>query len=267
MLKKIIYKKILIALIFFVIVCSVRYTYAFNGDFNLYVTSDANNNNIQLEWNISNGNDKNYIFRILQSKDDENDFNPISTTNFVASKSSKVSVLNIYPGSGENVEFTYKDGTKQTLPKSAMLKVWMEGGTIKYESGKVETYDNYGRNPETNEQIIFVDLVSMDEFNNNPSIINKYDVCLFGTWDYNGNKDLTQESKVVVEEYIKSGKGVLCGHDTIGDVLENFWSLREYFKIDQYSEWELGSRLKIVKKGLLTNFPWKIGDIGDELSL
>ena len=86
-----------------------------------------------------------------------------------------------------------------------MLKVWM---------------DKYGKG------LISVDSVKLGTFNKNPVTYlknadgsYKYDVIMFGSWDYNGTPgsggDISYNASLEVEKFIQSGRGVLFGHDTI----------------------------------------------------
>lgn len=117
---------------------------------------------------------------------------------------------------------------------------------------------------------ITCDAVSISAFNNDPNIAWEYDVIVFGFWDCNNNRDLTASSRDVVVEYIKSGKGVLFGHDTITPFFSHpyFNTLSEYvnLKLDGiYSTRD--TTIKIAKKGLLTNYPYLIGDVGTQLTI
>lgn len=141
-------------------------------------------------------------------------------------------------------EFTFADGTKATLPKSASLKIWMEGGSYSDSKG-TENFTNVSKYK--NQKMISVDLMSMSDFNTNIKSVKdiySYDVLFFGIWDANGWNDLSDRAKTVTEEFIKNRKGVIFGHDTIacqtktegiytGDILlNNFFQLKEYMNLD-----------------------------------
>ena len=157
-----------------------------------------------------------------------------------------VKVLNIYPSKGNN------------------LKGWMENANS-------ESANGYGKG------LISVDGVDIEAFNSNPtgnlkdSNGNwKYDVIMFGCWDNNNYKDLTANSASFVETFIKDGRGVLFGHDTIDCDQKNtyFNTLGSYVNIN-YVGGLVGnvSSISISKKGLLTNYPWNIGDVGKTLDV
>ena len=95
-------------------------------------------------------------------------------------------------------------------------------------------FQAYGKNPTTGRQIIKVDHVSKAQFEENPNIIWNYDVMMHGTWDSNASELISDSGINIIEGYIKAGKGVLTGHDTIGAITgtkKGFGKIREYFKI------------------------------------
>ena len=83
-------------------------------------------------------------------------------------------------------------------------------------------------------QIIKVTHVSTREFENNPNMIWNYDVMMHGTWDGNARDSINNNGIGVIENYIKAGKGVITGHDSIGDVYGTkvgMGRIRNYFNI------------------------------------
>ncbi|KAH0785350.1 DUF5057 domain-containing protein [Histomonas meleagridis] len=177
---------------------------------------------------------------------------------------------------------------------SAALKVWMEGGTVK-KGDELMEFDPYGIDHETGKQLIFVEPISINDFEDNvekdPNFIYKYDVVVFGTWDANGIYSIkTETAKGIISQYIKKGYGVLVGHDIISDDFykkkaESLVAIRDLFGIkilqadDYYIDPKTGKKIilryfhdegkniSIQKKGLLTDYPYEIGDIGDRLSI
>jgi hypothetical protein len=171
-------------------------------------------------------------------------------------------VLNIYPVVVPTVTFTTWRGKRYTLPKSASLKMWMETPN-EYDS------KGYGKG------LISVDTVSISDFNASPDAYlrnadgsYKYDVLYFGAWDSNGYQDLSFTAETKTDAFIKTGRGVLFGHDTMVNnnriSKANFYKLAHYCDIQAIPNYTvLGSScIKVSKKGLLTNYPWKIGDVG-----
>lgn len=131
---------------------------------------------------------------------------------------------------------------------------------------------------------------SIQEFNQNPSNILKnskgeyqYDIIMFGTWDNNGNKNLSEIAVKETRSFIKTGRGVLFGHDTINWDLGSstgFIQLAEQANLtyDNQIDYFDGqntpgnfsptgiSKIQITKSGI-TNFPWNIGEIGTNLNV
>ena len=67
-----------------------------------------------------------------------------------------------------------------------------------------------------------------------------YDVMMHGTWDGNARDSINNNGIGVIEEYIKKGRGVLVGHDTIGDVYGTtvgIGRIREHFNIKVRKSW------------------------------
>ncbi|OOM81653.1 bacterial Ig-like domain protein [Clostridium puniceum] len=205
-------------------------------------------NYVHLEWtNLGAG----YKYMVYSKGQDEAIYQSIpSKTN--------IKVLNIYPSKGNN------------------LKGWMENANSESNNG-------YGKG------LIKVDEVDIDDFNINPPLylkddsgIWKYDVIYFGAWDASNEKKFNDVAIQYIESFIKEGRGFLAGHDTIvgygGNTGLN--KLRSYFNIKvgnwnnsntgidpgyQYCASFIGSTIRVKKKGLLTNYPWSIGDIGSQL--
>ena len=116
----------------------------------LTLTPKPETNNIHLKWT----GPQNSSYKVYQKKPDSNQFETIGLTDFSNNATDEeVKVLNIYPQEGitdgrlypretpevvsnifrsiPKVEVTYLDGTRETIQKSALLKVWMEGRNSK----------------------------------------------------------------------------------------------------------------------------------------
>ena len=102
----------------------------------LTLTPNPETNNIHLKWT----GPQNSSYKVYQKKPGSNHFETIGLTDFSNNATDEeVKVLNIYPISEynnpavstgttiPNVNVTYLDGYTETIPKSALLKVWMEG--------------------------------------------------------------------------------------------------------------------------------------------
>ena len=116
----------------------------------LTLTPKPETNNIHLKWT----GPKNSSYKVYQKKPGSSNFETIGLTDFSNNATDEeVRVLNIYPQEGitdgrlypretpevvsnifrsiPKVEVTYLDGTRETIQKSALLKVWMEGRNSK----------------------------------------------------------------------------------------------------------------------------------------
>lgn len=217
-----------------------------------------------ISW--SEYNYRNLNFKVYQSSDNKQTWNSVGID--YASVES-IRCLQIYPH-----------------PRAEdQLEEWMET-------------NGYGKG------IIHTTSISIEQFNENPIEAlkdengYKYEVVFFGTWDSNNSKDITEDGTEAIRNYIRSGRGVIFGHDTLTDCSptnDNFISLMEdaalytpepcYMPDGNYSivgmrysgnsdyphsaplNEDLESKVKITKKGLLTNYPWSIGDVDDVLSV
>lgn len=191
-------------------------------------------NYVPLTWENSNKNEK-FFYKLFQKNEDKSEWSQVSTNYGKA-----VKVLNVYPNVGNN------------------LKGWMEEPNNEEPKG-------YGKG------LIKVDEVKITDFNENPTkylIKNgeyQYDVIMFGSWDCNNKKDLSKAAALATEEFIKTGRGVLFGHDTIINWSKklnhtNFNYLAKYIKATPTrNNARIGSNtVKVIKKGFLTKYPYDI---------
>ncbi|KAH0795820.1 DUF5057 domain-containing protein [Histomonas meleagridis] len=268
-----------------------------------------------LSW--TNLSDQSIFYKLFQKsyEDDEwTDWKQISTY----LKGSRVNVLNIYPsqfdgnkgqaannqGQYNSYKVYFKFGTDENakeeyLPKSAALKVWMEGGYIR-ESGHTEKFDPYGVDTTTGEQLIYVDPISINTFESRISseckvgsddcFIYDYEVIVFGTWDANSGYSIkTTTAKNFILPYIEKGYGFLTGHDSISQDFsfssgpQSLLSIREKFGIyakpvdntytgngftgTPYYQMIKSKTISIQREGLLTNYPYEIGKTGTVLTI
>jgi hypothetical protein len=187
---------------------------------------------IHLDWDIKD-NSKEYTYMVYKKAEGENEYQTIPVKD-------TLKVLEIYPS-------------------VSVLKGWTDA----FGLGKITTTS-----------------VSIENFNSNPNQIWNYDVIVFGFADSNGGKDITMEASSVVEDFIKSGRGVLFGHDTLrGSYFPGFERLSKYVNMtyssnpwtsQPWNNWKnhgATSNVVIARKGFLTNYPYKIGDIGTVLTI
>lgn len=236
----------------------------------LTATPNPSGNYVALSWTNSDKSQP-YSYMLYSKSVHESTFQSIPSKEHV-------NVLNIYPdkqtdswGVSGTVSFiSALDGKSYTLLKSASLKMWMEAANTDNSHG-------YGKG------FISVDAVSFTDFNANPSIYlkdssgsYKYDVVFFGAWDGYSNEDLSSSTETAVEAYVNTGRGLLIGHDTASCAPEfmhtNFSRLAEKYAhlyalggLNQYPAYGY-DQVTIKKKGLLTNYPWSIGDVGTILN-
>ena len=137
--------------IILIIMLTYMQTVVLAAESELTLTSKPETNNIHLKWT----GPLNSSYKVYQKKPGATQFETIGLTDFSADAiDEEVKVLNIYPQEGNaeprlypnlpptevrtyhfadipKVEVTYLDGTRETIQKSALLKVWMEGRNSK----------------------------------------------------------------------------------------------------------------------------------------
>ncbi|KAH0791872.1 Ig domain-containing protein [Histomonas meleagridis] len=159
----------------------------------------------------------------------------------------------------------------------------MEGGTMKCFGVPKRNFKAFGKDPETGKQLISVTYVSVTEFGSDPSIIDDYDVVMFGSWDSNGCVSISTDSvENYVKPFIEKGGGVIIGHDILSKVFMELFSKPEsllalsksHFGIEVYpkdTNRDLDATrigfATIRKSGILTSYPWYIGDVGKILNI
>ena len=122
-----IFKKITIVSILLIIMLTYTQTLVFAAESELTLTPKPETNNIHLKWT----GPQNSSYKVYQKKPGSNNFETIGLTDF-SNTDEEVRVLNVYPVpiagyNTPNVQVTYLDGTSEVIPKTALLKVWMEG--------------------------------------------------------------------------------------------------------------------------------------------
>ena len=126
-----IFKKMTIVSILLIIMLTYTQTLVFAAESELTLTPKPESNNIHLKWT----GPQNSSYRVYQKKPGSNNFETIGLTDF-SNTDEEVRVLNVYPVpiAGYNtpdVNVTYLDGSSETIPKTALLKAWMEGRNSK----------------------------------------------------------------------------------------------------------------------------------------
>ena len=124
-----IFKKITIVSILLIIMITYTQTLVFAAESELTLTPKPEINNIHLKWT----GPQNSSYKVYQKKPGSNNFETIGLTDFSADAiDEEVKVLNVYPTNHPiyatpNVHVRYLDGQTEVIPKTALLKVWMEG--------------------------------------------------------------------------------------------------------------------------------------------
>ena len=149
-MKKITKINITIILILSIIISYGSVIISMAAESELTLTPKPETNNIHLKWT----GPQNSSYKVYQKKPGATQFETIGLTDFSNNATDEeVKVLNIYPQEGitdgrlypretpevvsnifrsiPKVEVTYLDGTRETIQKSALLKVWMEGRNSK----------------------------------------------------------------------------------------------------------------------------------------
>lgn len=230
--------------------------YAMTAKGGLPFTLTPNTNgygSVSLDWRQYNYSNKN--FKVYKSSDGGRTY---ETVGIDYRSVTQVRLLQIYPIDAAAIQ----------------LKVWMEN-------------NGYGKG------IIKVDSVYIDTFNANPYGYLKdsngnwrYDVLLFGTWDCNNHKDISDSAYNAVSQFINAGRGVIFGHDTICHFnaspathknFEKFKNLLDLTITDYYENIDYsgyvgsakagGTKVRIKRKSLFTTYPWSIGNVGTELTI
>ena len=124
-----IFKKITVVSILLIIMLTYTQTLVFAAESELTLTPKPETNNIHLKWT----GPQNSSYNVYQKKPGSNHFETIGLTDFSADAiDEEVKVLNVYPTNHPiyatpNVHVRYLDGQTEVIPKTALLKVWMEG--------------------------------------------------------------------------------------------------------------------------------------------
>ena len=137
-------RKILVTIMLVIIVITYIQNLVFAAESELTLTPKPETNNIHLKWT----GPQNSSYKVYQKKPGSSTFETIGLTDFSNNATDEeVKVLNVYPNSKNEsqsaypgshsfqtlpmVNVTYLNGQTETIEKSALLKVWMEGRNSK----------------------------------------------------------------------------------------------------------------------------------------
>jgi uncharacterized repeat protein (TIGR02543 family) len=215
----------------------------------LTATADNTHNCVSLTW-TPGGTADHYMVYQKDSSETICQSIPVSTV---------IKVLNVYPD----------------IDGSDSLNKWMDTNSL--------------GSPKINgtQYTMTVTKTSLTEFNTNYATDLKisggsynYDVIYFGAWDENNKLELSTNAMKAVKAFIDYGGGCLLGHDTESFTHTNFIDLaRTYLNmdVDYKGDWDTGGassayppigdeKVLVHKKGMLTNYPYSLGDVGTMLS-
>jgi hypothetical protein len=242
----------------------------------LQVQADATGTFASMNWSMELASED-YDYKVYKRKKGEVDFQSIST--FGQENDTQLRVLNVYPNVPATTTFTDWKGNTKTIPLSASIEKWMEEPNPEHPKG-------YGKGS------IDVDTVPITSFNANPDLYLKnsdgswkYNVVFEGAWDGNGFRaedDYSLKAVDALKEWIDDGQGYLAGHDTI--MYSSVWNtntnlLRDRLNIKvrtlDAEAMGVGSTgaftgnivVQLDKQGLLTSYPWNIGELGSKLTV
>lgn len=193
--------------------------------------NEEGTNSLDLSWTDISNDDERYQYRLYRKVAD-GEWESRSTWD----GEEKVKVLNIYP----------IDAAKNYLID------WMN-----------TTID--GTEESAGKGLFEVDVVYIDDYNTNPEMYlldtignYQYDVLVFGTYDSNNRKDISNVAYEATMRYLESGRGVLFGHDTV--CCSGFSRFNKKLGIELYQQFGAcyATKVKVVNKGVLTTFPWKL---------
>ena len=137
-------RKILATIMLVILIITYIQNLVFAAESELTLTPKPETNNIHLKWT----GPQNSSYKVYQKKPGATQFETIGLTDFSNNATDEeVKVLNVYPNSKNEsqsaypgshsfqtlpmVNITYLNGQTETIEKSALLKVWMEGRNSK----------------------------------------------------------------------------------------------------------------------------------------
>ena len=137
-------RKILVTIMLVILIITYIQNIVFAAESELTLTPKPETNNIHLKWT----GPQNSSYKVYQKKPGATQFETIGLTDFSNNAiDEEVKVLNVYPNSKNEsqsaypgshsfqtlpmINVTYLNGQTETIEKSALLKVWMEGRNSK----------------------------------------------------------------------------------------------------------------------------------------
>ena len=257
------------------------------GIMNLTVTPNITENLNELKWNNPFNSQSSY--RIYRK-------NSNGVWESIPSKAT-VKVLNVYPD-GVGIRNTGLSGGQidldgKSVHDSGILKTWLLKENISDIQIETVSLSSFNDNPE--------------KYLKKTNGIWSYDAVFYGMWNLLPEYVYPNDSAVeYLRTFINDGGGFMTSHHTIGykaldrginklakemgvEIFSNqpytacpiysgrdssgklyptvSFEVLEDIACDYSSYWPYSSQVQIVKKGLLTEYPFKVGEIGDVISI
>ncbi len=246
-------------------ITNIEYTDIYKGDEHLH-----GRENVNLEWNpidfqYSSGNVPDTVYYLARRK-----INPDDSTDTTGDYQWKlrgnynideIKVLNLYPGKKRE----HWDGNFYEDIDADNFKDWMNNVQAEFPNSPSN---------------IVADAVDIVDFNKNPSNYlykdskgsYNYDAVVFGFWDSNNRKDISNTGADIIQDYINNGYGVVFGHDTVqhsspdgsGKIINpNFIKLVEnntstIIAPSDKNAWHYSDKITIVQQSTANTFPFDI---------
>lgn len=256
----------------------------------LKTTQNTNNNYISLDWETNDTNQR-YRYQLYQIKDGETEAHSIQAKE-------EVKVLNIYPDYRNTTTIIPNTGLSEgqvdlegkSVPDSGILKTWLLKENIDTVQIETVSLTDFNKNP--------------SKYLKKTNGLWNYDSVFYGMW--NLQPDFVYPNDTAIEylrTYINDGGGFMTSHQTMGyrgldrgvnklanemgvEIFSNSTAtnyrgqyddgtlfptvsfvMLDNAPNDRSSFWPTGTQIEIVKKGALTDYPFQVGDLGEQYTI
>lgn len=255
----------------------------------LTATPNASKNYIALNW-IMSDNSQPYSYQIYQKKEGSSVWESIPAKE-------RVKVLNIYPNNMNGYNRITNTGLSEgqidlegkSVPDSGILKTWLLKENIDDISIDTVSLSDFNNNPSKylkkinglwNYDAIFYgmwNLLPERVYPNDNAIehlrtfihdgggfMTSHHTIGYRGLDKGVNKLANELGVEIFSNQTYEKCSLYAGRDASGKLYPtvSFEMIEEDVKCDNSSYWSTGSQVQIVKKGLLTEHPFKVGEIG-----
>ena len=257
-----------------------------DDNFKLSVTNVVGENYNKLNWTDLG---KGYTYRVYQKGQDDPVYQTIPTKK-------SVKTLNIYPDTGipnTGLSSGQIDLDGKSVPDSGILKTWLLKENINDVQIDCVSLSSFNSNPSKY-------LKKIDGIWN-------FDSVFYGMWNLDSQNMYPSDVSIeYLRQYINEGGRFMTSHHTIGyrgldrgvnklakELGVEVFSTQPYSIDPRYAGrgadgklfdtvsfemlenvkphyspyWPTGTKGKIVKNGLLINYPFKVGNVGDEITI